>query len=102
MSEATVWEMPSTPADVAKINAAVDEIVASMVRKSAESDFIKEVKKRLKDEFGMPPKIVQRFAKTAFDRNLEQQRVENETFYETYLAMRGRKEGLLDDGDEDE
>lgn len=93
--------MPTSPADLAKINSAVDEIVNSMVRKSAESAHIAEIKKLLKEEFDMPVKLVQRLAKTSFDRNLAQQVVADLSFHELYIKLRGKKEGI-DEGDFDD
>lgn len=91
---------PTSPADKAKINGAIDEIVGSMVRKAGEQDHIKEIKKMLKEEFNMPPKLVQRLAKTAFEANLEQQRQNDESFYEIYTHLRGKNDTQDDDYEE--
>jgi YesN/AraC family two-component response regulator len=99
IENAESWVMPSSPADKTKINSALEEIVNSLVRQSAESDHIKEIKKLLKEEFDMPPKVVNRFARTIYNHNLEQQRVADDAFYESFVVLRGIKDA---DEDQDE
>lgn len=60
------YTLPSNPKDREKIKDNVEDIVNLMHQKAAIEGSIKEKEAAMKEELGIPPKIVKRLAKTLF------------------------------------
>jgi hypothetical protein len=82
--EALDFTLPSNPADRKKIKEAVYEIVSAMQEAKDKRSFISDTKKLMKEEFGIPPKILSKMAKTYSEANFQDVLAESETFELTY------------------
>ncbi len=67
--EPVEFVMPTNPSDIQKIENAVKEASNSLIRIESERDLIKEIKERLKDELGLPPKKAQELIKIYHKQN---------------------------------
>jgi len=87
--------VPSSPEDKKKIRQAMDEISNSMTRMESEREHISEIKKKLKEDFQLPPKVINRMAKVHHKRNFTEEQASNEDFEILYETVNG-----LDNGEE--
>lgn len=72
--------LPSSPADRKKIKDAIYEISGQMQQIADKRSNITDTKKWLKEEFGLPPKITGKMAKTVFDANYAEVQQESTVF----------------------
>lgn len=82
--EALDFTLPSSPADRKKIKEAVYDIVSAMQEAKDKRSFIADRKKDMKTEFGIPPKILTKMAKTYSEANFQDVLAESEAFELTY------------------
>lgn len=85
----TDFIMPTSPSDLKKIEDAVKEASNSKLRVEAERDFMKDLKKKMKEELGMPPKLFSKLANTYHNQNYSTVVTETESFVETYEKVFG-------------
>ena len=81
--------IPSTQEDKKKIRNAMDEISNAMTRIEGERDHIKEIKKKLKDDFTFSLKVINRMAKVHHKRNFTEEQSQNEDFEVLYESVNG-------------
>lgn len=81
------FTLPSNPADRRKIKDAIYEISGQMQEIKDKRSYISDTKKMLKEEFGLPPKIATKMAKTVFEHNFQDVIAESETFEEVYGGL---------------
>lgn len=84
--------IPSSPADRLKVKQAVIQISNAMDRARGEKEFISETKKTIKEEIGIPPKVLGQMAKDYNEQQFEKRLRENEEYealYETILKSTG-------------
>lgn len=67
--EPVEFVMPTNPSDIQKIENAVKEASNSLIRIESERDLIKEIKERMKEELGIPPKKLQELIKIYHKQN---------------------------------
>ena len=67
-----------------KLQGAIREISASMLRTEAERDLIREIVKEQSAELQIPKKIITKIAKTYHKQNLTQEIADHEDFVELY------------------
>lgn len=81
--------MPTSPADIKAIAEAVKEVSNARTRMEAEREFVSEVKKKLKEDFGMPPKLFTRMVKDYHARLFAESVATDETYREMYEKIFG-------------
>jgi hypothetical protein len=79
---------PIVKEDIEEVKRAIREISDSMTRVAAERDLIKETKKRLKEKFGLKPKLLTRLAKTVFNDDFDVTEMEHDEFVEAYNKVK--------------
>ncbi len=75
--------------DKERIAKAIDEIVGFMVQIESMREHIKEVKKMIKDEFGLSPRETGKLAKIRYKRNLKEVIEETEELESSYHTLFG-------------
>lgn len=83
--------IPSNPEDRKKIKDALEEIATAMIRMGAERSLIGDIKKQLKEDYELPPKIINKMAKVYFSNNYEEVVAEDEAFQEAFELIVGPK-----------
>ncbi len=84
---ATTVIIPSTPADLQKVNKWVRDAVDCKTRIAAENSAIKDIVKVLKDEFKLPPKFSNKLIRTMYKGDFDKQEMEQEDFAELYAKV---------------
>ena len=85
MSEDTAdFTLPSNPADRRKIKDAIYEIAGVITEIKDKRSYITDAKKMLKEEFGLPPKLATKMAKTVNEHNFKDVIAESEAFEVVY------------------
>lgn len=79
--------VPSNPADLKKIKAAVVEISDAMTRIDSEKEFIKDVVDNLSEEYNLPKKYVNKLARTYHKNTFEQETAQMDDFETLYTAV---------------
>lgn len=79
--------LPSNPADLKKIDNALQEISNCMTRIEAEKDLIKDIKEKIKDDHGLPPRLINQLAKVWHMRNFAEEVAQQEEFQEAYEQL---------------
>lgn len=85
--EAVDWTPPSDPAQRKKIKDAIYEMSGVTQEIKDKRSYISDTKKMLKEEFGLPPKIATKMAKTVFDHNFEEVVAESEAFITSHELL---------------
>ena len=83
----TDFVMPTSPADIKKVQDAVKESYNSMVRISAEKDLMKDIAAKMKEELGMPPSLFNRMVKTYFKSSFTTETEKAEEFADVYESL---------------
>lgn len=96
------FTLPSNPADRRKIKDAIYEISGTMQELKDKRSFINDTKKMLKEEFGLPPKISSKMAKTVFDHSFKDVIAESETFEVVYENLFETNNNTTADASDDE
>lgn len=81
--------MTTSAKDKTDIKNAIIEISNSKIRIEAENDNIKEIKKRLKDEFELDTKIVNALVKLYHNQQLDEYRASTDDVVEKYEEIFG-------------
>lgn len=81
--------LPTNPVDLQKIEDAIKEASNSRLRIDAERELIKDIRIKLKEESGMPPKIFNKLLNVYHKQNYEEVASENEAVNETYEKIFG-------------
>lgn len=81
------FNLPSDPAARRKIRDAIYEISGVTQEIKDKRSYITDTKKMLKDEFGLPPKIATKMAKTVHEHNFQDVVAESEAFTSTYEVL---------------
>lgn len=101
MSEAD-FVVPSSPADLKKIQNAAKEISNSLLRIDAERDLIKSIKDAMKEELDVPGSHLLKLAKTYHEQNFSTKQKEARVFELSYEKVFGTGDDFEDqDGDEE-
>ena len=79
--------MPSNPADLKKIDVALQQISDSKTRIEAEQGHIKEVVETIHYDFGLEKKLIRQLAKVWHMRNYAEEVTQQEDFQEAYEAL---------------
>ena len=79
--------MPSNPADLKKIDVALQQISDSKTRIEAEQEHIKEVVTKINEDFGLEKKLIRQLAKVWHMRNYAEEVTQQEDFQEAYEAL---------------
>jgi len=79
--------IPSSPADRAKIQAAIREISGAMTRMEGEREFIKESFAALHEEFELPKKYMRKVAVAYHKQNLNKSKEEFSDVEDLYAAV---------------
>lgn len=79
--------MPSNPADLKKIDVALQQISDSKTRIEAEQEHIKEVVETIHNDFGLEKKLIRQLAKVWHMRNYAEEVTQHEDFQEAYEAL---------------
>ncbi len=79
--------VPSNPADRKKIKDALFEIQDHLAHIDSYKEKIKEVATFLKDEYGMPPKLSNSLAKTAYKHDYAKVQNESDAFISSYEIL---------------
>ena len=79
--------MPSNPAELKKIDTALQQISDSKTRIEAEQEHIKEVVQVIHDEYGLEKKLIRQLAKVWHMRNYAEEVTQQEDFQEAYEAL---------------
>lgn len=85
--DAVDFNLPSDPAARRKIKDAIYEISGVTQEIKDKRSYISDTKKMLKTEFGMPPKIATKMAKTVHEHNFQEVVAESEAFTATYEVL---------------
>jgi uncharacterized protein YaaR (DUF327 family) len=72
-------EVNLNPEELKAYKNAIDEIVNSMLRSSAESELVKDICDVQKEKYGIPPATTKKVATVIFKDNLEDERDKFET-----------------------
>lgn len=79
--------MPSNPADLKKIDVALQQISDSKTRIEAEQEHIKEVVEMIHMDFQLEKKLIRQLAKVWHMRNYAEEVTQQEDFQEAYEAL---------------
>ncbi len=79
--------MPSNPADLKKIDVALQQISDSKTRIEAEQDHIKEIVNVIHEEQGLDKRLIRQLAKVWHMRNYAEEVTQQEDFQEAYEAL---------------
>lgn len=79
--------MPSNPADLKKIDVALQQISDSKTRIEAEQDHIKEIVTVIHEEQGLDKRLIRQLAKVWHMRNYAEEVTQQEDFQEAYEAL---------------
>ena len=84
--------IPSSPEDRAIIKRRLIEISDEMTKIEALKDQIKAIKTLIKEEYKIPPKIINRMAKTFHKQQYKEELALDETFQIAYEAITGERD----------
>jgi len=79
--------MPSNPADLKKIDTALQQISDSKTRIEAEQEHIKEVVTAIHEDFQLEKRLIRQLAKVWHMRNYAEEVTQQEDFQEAYEAL---------------
>lgn len=99
--ESNDFTLPSSPNDRKKIRDAIYEISGTMQEIKDKRSYITDAKKMLKEEFGLPPKIASKMAKTVFEHNFKDVLAESETFEVVYENLFETNNTATDSSDDE-
>ena len=97
MTNPVDFTLPSSPSDRAKIKDAVYEVVGVMREIKDKRSFITDTKKLMKEQYGIPPKIFTKMAKTYQEANYQDVISENETFGFMFETLFEKADGATSD-----
>lgn len=83
----TQFIMPSSPADIKKIQDGIKEASSALLRIESERDLIKDISAKLKDEVELPPSVFNKMAKVYFKNEYAKVTEANETFIDIYETV---------------
>ena len=78
------YTLPSDPKDRKKIKDAIYEMSGVLQQMDDKRSFMKDIAKGLKEEYGLPPKVSAKMAKTVFKHNYKDVLAESSTFEVVY------------------
>lgn len=81
------FALPSSPEDKKKILANMQDISDSMVRIQSEKDFIKETISAMSEDYELPKKFLNKFAKTYHQQNYKDVLGEAQDFEDMIAAL---------------
>lgn len=90
--ESAGYVMPSNPVDRQSIKAAINEAADSLMRVDAERDLQKDIRNRMKEEFGVPTTLFNQLAKAVHKNNIHEQEAKTEALTENYSLLFGSEE----------
>jgi hypothetical protein len=84
------WALPTSPADLKKINDALNEISSSLTRMEAERDLIKDILQTVEDNYEIPKKYTRKVAKIFHKQNFTQFQKEQDDVESLYETVTGK------------
>lgn len=90
--ETTVDLNFSNPADRQKIKGAIQEMCDALIRRQAETDKYNEVRKALKEDFGIPGKLANKLARTLYNDSFDKEVAETDAFTHLFEQIIGSQE----------
>lgn len=91
--------IPSTPADIQKIQQAVIEASNSKLRIQSERDHIKSIYEDLADKVDIRKKDFNKMVNTYFKQNFHEVAVESEQFVELYEKVMAKQDPTIQGGE---
>ena len=79
--------MNLSPKDKKKLQGMIQEVANSFIRVDGEREFVKDVKKRAKEELDIPPKLLSQWARICQKNILQEMKMEAETLFSTYESV---------------
>lgn len=79
--------VPSNPADLKNIKAAIKDINDCMMRVAAEKEAIKDIVSDLAEKYELPKRYINRMARTYFKQSFDKEAAEMDDFEQLYVAV---------------
>lgn len=79
--------IPSNPAELKTIQAAIKEMSDCMIRIQSEREAMKDIVDDLVEKYELPKKYINKMAKVYFKQNFDKETVEHEDFADLYVAV---------------
>ena len=79
--------IPSNPAELKTIQAAVKEMSDCMIRIQSEKEAMKDIVEDLNEKYELPKKFINKMARVYFKQNFDKETVEHEDFADLYVAV---------------
>ena len=89
----TVLYIPSNPKDAERIAGVIKEISNSMTRIEGEREYIKEAKKSLKEDWDLPPKVINLMVKLYHQQNADEYFEEQDEISTLYSTLFEQQNG---------
>jgi len=83
--------IPSNPAELKTIQAAMKEMSDCMIRIDAEKDAMKDIVEDLNEKYELPKKFISKMARVYHKQSFDKESVEHEDFADLYVAVTGAK-----------
>lgn len=79
--------LPSSPADIKKLNGAIDEAALCLQRIADQRSHMKDIFTTIKEDFQIAPKYSNSLAKVRYKNNFTEVKAEQEEFEALYAAL---------------
>lgn len=86
--------LPGNPQDRQTLKLMLVEMTHCFSRIDSEREQLKEIKKEIKEKFGLGPKMANKVAKTLYLQDFEDQQSENEEFERIFVTLSNEKSNL--------
>lgn len=79
--------IPSNPAELKTIQAAMKEMSDCMIRIDAEKEAMKDIVEDLNEKYELPKKFISKMARVYHKQSFDKESVEHEDFADLYVAV---------------
>ena len=79
--------IPSNPAELKTIQAAIKEMSDCMIRIQSENEAMKDIVEDLAEKYELPKKYIKKMARVYHKQNFDKESVEHEDFADLYVAV---------------
>jgi len=83
--------IPSNPAELKTIQAAMKEMSDCMIRIDSEKEAMKDIVEDLNEKYELPKKFISKMARVYHKQSFDKESVEHEDFADLYVAVTGAK-----------
>jgi len=83
--------IPSNPAELKTIQAAMKEMSDCMIRIDSEKEAMKDIVEDLNEKYELPKKFINKMARVYHKQSFDKESVEHEDFADLYVAVTGAK-----------